>query len=309
MSNVLAMFPGQGSQHVGMSKDLLEQFPAAKQVFEEASDSINTNILKLCAEGPESDLTLTANTQPCILTVSTATWRILKSETDLNPVAFAGHSLGEYSALVASEKLDFSRACYLVRRRGESMQKAVPAGVGAMAAVLNVEAKTLNSLCEKISTKEHSVQIANYNSTKQLVVAGHKPAVDLLCKKLEADKIRCVVLPVSAPFHSKLMSKAKKDMTPLLQETKIKSNNQTIIANLTGNTVTTEYDFSYLAKQIDHPVLWTQTMDRAIELECDTYVEIGPGRVLFGLAKRAVPKDSALITTTDIKKAISSLNA
>ncbi len=309
MTKILAMFPGQGSQHVGMGKDLVEHFPASKQVFEEASDSTKIDILKLCHDGPESELMLTANTQPCILTVSVAIWRVLKAETDIKPIAFAGHSLGEFSALVASEKLDFSRACFLVRKRGEAMQEAVPAGIGGMAAILNLDAEILENLCEDISSSEQSVQIANYNSKQQLVVAGHQTAIEQLCTKLSADKVRYVQLPVSAPFHSSLMGKAREAMTPLLEETVINKNQHKIIANLTGASIAEDYDYSYLTKQIDHPVLWTQTMACSQELGCDSYIETGPGKVLFGLARRAVPKGTRLHTTVDIKKTISDLNS
>ena len=157
MARVLAMFPGQGSQYVGMGKKLLEEFPYAKRIFEEAEESAKIKIRKLCFDGPDSELLLTANTQPCILTVSIGVWQVLKEEVGLAPSLFAGHSLGEYSALVASEKMSLTDASFLVRQRGEAMQKAVPVGVGAMAAVLKYEGEKLEVLCKKLSREHLSV--------------------------------------------------------------------------------------------------------------------------------------------------------
>lgn len=301
------MFPGQGSQFVGMGKDLVDQFPAVKPVFEQASDAIKVDVKKLCFDGPESDLTLTANTQPCILTVSIAVWRVLKNETGFNPYLFAGHSLGEYSAAVASEKVDFERAVYLVRRRGEAMQEAVPAGVGAMSAVMNFDAAKLIAVCEKASSTEMSVEVVNFNSPQQLVIAGHKPAVLAVNQQLEKDGVRVVELPVSAPFHSRLMTKAREAMTPLLEDTQFSENDHDIIANLTGE-VAKDYGPAYLIKQIDSPVKWTQTLETALGSGCDTFIEIGPGRVLFGLARRSLPREAKLLNTSDLVKAIKDIN-
>lgn len=299
----LAMFPGQGSQFVGMGKSLLDDFPSIKTVFEEAEDTIHIPVKKLCFEGPDEDLKLTANTQPCILTVSVAFWRVFKQETACEPLLFAGHSLGEYSALVASEKLDFSRAVYLVRSRGEAMQKAVPQGIGAMAAVMGVGVEPLETLCKSLSKPNHIVELVNYNSPQQLVVAGHKQAVDVLIKELEKDKIRSVLLPVSAPFHSSLMRPARESMTPLLNTTSLKSNDTRFIPNITG-TVTHPYDVSYLIRQIDGPVYWMQSLQAATQYGCDSFIEVGPGKVLFGLARRAVSKDIKMHHTEDLKKTI-----
>jgi [acyl-carrier-protein] S-malonyltransferase len=307
-TNLLCMFPGQGSQFVGMGKDLLEQFPAQKATFEEAEDATKVGLRRLCLEGPESDLTLTANTQPCILTVSTAIWRVLQKECEVKPDLFAGHSLGEYSALVAAGRLDLTTAARLVRKRGEAMQEAVPVGVGAMAAVLNHPAEELEKLCKELSKPDDFVAIANYNSAAQLVVAGHKKAVDELCKKLETLSVRFVVLQVSAPFHSKLMKKAREVMAPLLKDANFHSKNTKMIANLTGK-VESGYNADFLIEQIDNPVRWTQTMETAVAAECKTYLEVGPGKVLYGLARRAVPKESKLIDTTDIRKAIQALTS
>ncbi len=306
MSAILAMFPGQGSQYVGMGKILLEQFPAAAEVFARAEEATSIPVRRLCLEGPEDELRLTANTQPCILTVSTALWTVLKQETGLEPAAYAGHSLGEYSALVAAGRLTFERAAYLVRRRGEAMQDAVPAGIGAMAAVMNMEPGELDALCHSISKPDSVVQTVNYNSPQQLVIAGHKSAVDQLCAALDGRGVRYVILQVSAPFHSSLMTKARDTMAPLLHDTVFTSNASRVIANLTGN-VEGNFGPDLLIQQIDHPVLWTKAMDTAVALGCTAYVEIGPGKVLMGLARRCLPRTAKIITTEDIGAAIEEL--
>lgn len=304
------MFPGQGSQYVGMGKVVLENFPACKAVFEEAEDATKINIRKLCFDGPEDQLTLTANTQPCILTVSVATWQILKQETGLTPTFYAGHSLGEYSANVAAEKLSLYNAAFLVRKRGEAMQEAVPQGVGAMAAVLKCPESRLETECKTVSQNGKSVQVVNYNTEEQLVIAGHKVAVETVCKTLQAEQIRCVPLPVSAPFHSTLMEPARRKMEILLNATEFNQNPNKIIANLTGK-VEINYNREHLIKQVDNPVYWTQSVKTAVEKDVKTFIEIGPGKVLFGLLRRSLPRgEHKLITTdSDVKAAIEALQA
>ena len=306
MTKRLAMFPGQGSQFVGMGRDLLNEFPYAKLAFEEAEDAAKVQIRKLCLDGPEDELKMTANTQPCILTLSVATWRVLKQEVGLEPDAFAGHSLGEYSAVVAAGKLELGRAAFLVRKRGEAMQHAVPAGIGAMAAVMNVPAEDLKTRCEKVSKPGSLVEVVNFNSPQQLVVAGHKTAVDALCHQLEIDGQRFVGLPVSAPFHSSLMKPARDAMTPLLNETKFAKTRTKIIANLTGKYADA-YGSQFLIEQINSAVLWTQTLETAHQAGLETYVEIGPGKVLFGLARKTQPKGPKLLHTEDVKQTIRDL--
>jgi [acyl-carrier-protein] S-malonyltransferase len=310
-SSMLAMFPGQGSQFVGMGRDLLDNFPAAKTTFEEAEDASRLSIRKLCLEGPEDELKLTANTQPCILTMSVAVWRVVVAETGLTPALFAGHSLGEYSALVAAGKMSLARAAWLVRRRGEAMQAAVPAGVGAMAAVMllgDTTAATIESHCKKVSTAKSVVEVVNYNSPQQVVVAGHKTAVDTLCALLETEKIRFVMLPVSAPFHSSLMAPARDAMKAPLEETQIADTATSVIANYTGR-IEPHYSTELLIKQINGPVLWTQSLQAASNAGCSVFFEFGPGKVLFGLARRSLPKDAKLFHSEDIKKAISDVQA
>jgi [acyl-carrier-protein] S-malonyltransferase len=308
MAKTLAMFPGQGSQYVGMGRDLLNEFPTVKTVFEEAEDAARISIRKLCLDGPEDELKLTANTQPCILTVSVAVWRVLEGETGFKPDLFAGHSLGEYSAVVAAGKMPLGRAAFLVRKRGEAMQEAVPPGVGAMAAVMNLSGDELKARCAKHSQGGKVVEVVNFNSPQQLVVAGHKTAVDALCSALEADGVRFVQLPVSAPFHSSLMKPAREAMEPLLNGTEFAKTGTKVIANLTGK-VEEDYGARHLIEQINSAVLWTQSLETASEQGVDTYVEVGPGRVLFGLARRSVPKGAKLLHTEEIKKAIEDVKA
>lgn len=305
-ATTLAMFPGQGSQYVGMGRQLLSEFPESRISFEEAEDATGINIRKLCLDGPEDELKLTANTQPCILTVSAAMWRVLEREAGFHADWFAGHSLGEYSALVASGKLALNRAAFLVRRRGEAMQAAVPAGTGAMAAIMGVTPETLLSRAEKASRPGSVVEVVNFNSPQQLVIAGHKAAVEDLVKALETEKARCVMLPVSAPFHSSLMTKAREAMEPLLRDTPLCNSKEKVIANRTGK-VESPYQIQHLIGQIDHSVLWTQTLETAVAAGCVDFVEIGPGKVLNGLAKRQIPKDARLTHTDDIRAAVTSL--
>lgn len=298
MSAILAMFPGQGSQYVGMGKELLQDFPYVKEVFEEAEDACQASIRKLCFDGPESDLTLTFNTQPCILTVSYATWTVLVKELGLQAELFAGHSLGEYSAVVAAGKLCFADAVSLVRRRGAAMQEAVPAGRGAMAAVLKMPAVDLEAACKQVSDETSLVEVVNYNSPQQLVVAGHKAAVNRLADLLKSKKIRCVILPVSAPFHSRLMKPAREAMTAVLEASQFLKTGSKVITNLQAEAVQ-DYQASYLIEQIDSPVRWTQSMGLAQEMGTRLFCEIGPGQVLTGLLRRSQVQDDAIFVNTE----------
>jgi [acyl-carrier-protein] S-malonyltransferase len=303
MSDVktIAMFPGQGSQYVGMAKQLLDEFPYTAQIFEEAEDSAKAPIRKLCLEGPEDQLKLTANTQPCIVATSVATWKVMINEKGFKADIFAGHSLGEYSALVAAGRIEFSRAISLVRARGLAMQKAVPEGKGAMTAVLSLEATKLETLCKEISRPADAVEVVNYNSPQQLVVAGTVTAVKRLEEKLTADGVKFVSLPVSAPFHSSMMKPAREEMKPLLQDTKFANNGTKIIPNLTAE-ITDQYGSDFLIQQIDSPVKWTQTIEKAQYAGMNSFVEVGPGKVLWGLARRILPKGEFKLAQTDLVK-------
>jgi [acyl-carrier-protein] S-malonyltransferase len=297
-TKTLAMFPGQGSQYVGMAKLLLDEFPYTKEIYEEAEDAAKAPIKKLCLEGPEDQLKLTANTQPCIVATSVATWKVITNEKGFIADMFAGHSLGEYSALVASGRLSFARAISLVRARGLAMQKAVPEGIGAMTAVLSLEAAKLEELCKKSTKPGEPVEVVNYNSPQQLVVAGAATAVKRLEDTLTAESVKFVSLPVSAPFHSSMMKPARDEMTPLLNDTQYVNNATKIIPNLTA-TITDTYGSDFLIQQIDSPVKWTQTMEMALHAGMNTYVEVGPGKVLWGLARRILPKGEFKLQHTD----------
>ena len=305
MASILTMFPGQGSQYVGMGKELCDKFDVARKTFSEADEVLGFRLSDLCFTGPEQDLRLTANQQPAILTTSIATWRVLRSEADLRPTLFAGHSLGEYSALVATGKLEFSSAVNLVRMRGQAMQKAVPEGTGAMAAVIGMDPHSLIEKCEAVDVNLGKVEVVNFNSPQQQIVSGHKEAVEALAEALAGQKIRCSTLPVSAPFHSSLMAPARDDMTPKLEETPLDSTEHRVIANLTGK-LAHPYAVDNLIRQIDSPVHWTDTLTTAVDEGCDSFFEIGPGKVLFGLARKTIPRGLKIIHSDAIEKAIAS---
>lgn len=308
MSRVFAAFPGQGSQSVGMAKQALEQFPYTKIVFEKAEDSCKVLLQKLCCDGDLESLTLTSNQQPAILTTSIAFFEILKQETALQPTFFAGHSVGEYSALVASQALDLSDAAHLVRQRGLFMQEAVPVGEGAMAAVLRYPEEQLIAFCKAISTTYEFVTVANYNSKDQLIVSGHTSKVEEAMQKLKAQRVIVKKLPVSAPFHSPLMHKAREQMTPLLQTVQLASQTAPVYSNITGQPQS-KYSMESLIQQIDQPVLWTQTINHTAEQEVDIHLEIGPGRVLTGLAKKSLPPSTKLLNCIDMVATIKELNS
>jgi [acyl-carrier-protein] S-malonyltransferase len=207
MKPIAFIFPGQGSQYVGMGKELYENFSVAKKIFEEADDTLHLSISELCFNGPEEALKLTENTQPALLTTSIATLKVLQAEKGLIPQFTAGHSLGEYSALVGSGALTFAEAVKIVRLRGKFMQEAVPVGEGAMAAVLGMEREQVEKICEEVSSGE-VLTPANFNCPGQIVIAGHAKAVERAIERVKKDGKKAVLLPVSAPFHSPLMKPA-----------------------------------------------------------------------------------------------------
>jgi [acyl-carrier-protein] S-malonyltransferase len=297
-TKTIAMFPGQGSQYVGMAKILLDEFPYTNEIFEEAADFSKAPIRKLCLEGPDDQLKLTANTQPCIVATSVATWRVMTNEKGFTADVFAGHSLGEYSALVAAGRLKFSQAISLVRARGQAMQKAVPEGAGAMTAVLSMDASRLEDFCTKASKPGQSVEVVNYNSPAQLVVAGASEAVKRLEEALTAEAVKFVSLPVSAPFHSSMMKPAREEMTPMLRQTDFVNNGTRIIPNFTAES-TDQYGADFLIQQIDSPVKWCQTIEKVQFSGINQYVEVGPGKVLWGLARRILPKGEFKLSHTD----------
>lgn len=285
------VFPGQGSQKPGMGAAWAETFAEAKDVFDEADRVLGLPLSRLCFEGPEDQLNLTANTQPALLTVSTAIHRVL-CRAGLAPVAMAGHSLGEWSALVAAGALAFEDALKLVRRRGELMQQAVPPGEGAMAAVMTLDAPAVEAIAEQAARDTGRVcTVANYNSPLQSVLAGHREAVARAMEAATAAGARKVTeLPVSAPFHSPLMAPAREAMAEILKDVRFDDPTVPVVTNVDVKPVTTGADAKdALIRQIDSPVRWTETIQYlAGELGVDDLVEVGPGKVLSGLARRTV---------------------
>lgn len=281
------LFPGQGSQHAGMGKDLAENFPLARQVFEEANDALGIDLAALCFNGPEEDLKLTANTQPAILTTSVAALRVLQNETGIVPHYAAGHSLGEYSALVCAGALDFADAVRIVRQRGTFMQEAVPVGTGAMAAILGLDTETLDGVC-KAAAQGQVVSPANFNSAGQVVIAGHVEAVDRAIELAKENGAkRALPLPVSAPFHCSLMVRAGERLAQVLAGIKVGDMSVPVVTNVEA---TPNRDVSrvcqLLVDQVSAPVRWEESISCMVNLGVDRYIEIGPGKVLAGLVKR-----------------------
>ncbi len=281
------VFPGQGSQYVGMGKDLCEQFPVAKQVFAEAEEALGFSLSQLCFFGPESELRLTENTQPAILTMSIAVLRVLGSETGWHPVYVAGHSLGEYSALVCVGALAFKDAVEVVRQRGRLMQQAVPAGAGAMAVVMGLDSETVRVLCEEASQGD-VLSPANYNGGGQVVIAGSKAAV-LRAKSLAQARgaKRVLDLPVSAPFHCPLMRPAAVGLEQVLREVTVHPFSIGVVTNVDADVnLDASRVRSLLTEQAVSPVRWEETVQRLEQLGVSRVLEIGPGKVLRGLVKR-----------------------
>jgi len=290
-SDFVFVFPGQGSQFVGMGKDLCDQFGVAKQVFAEAEDALGFPLTKLCFSGPETDLQLTENTQPAILTMSIAALRVLEAETDLRPAYVAGHSLGEYSALVAVGALAFRDAVRLVRERGRFMQQAVPAGQGAMAVILGLEMSAVQALCAEASQQE-IVAPANYNGGGQVVIAGSKTAViRAVTLAKERGAKRALDLPVSAPFHCELMRPAADGLKQVLENISVEPFTVPIVTNVEADINRDCHRVKQLlVEQAVRPVRWEESVKKICELGCQRALEIGPGKVLKGLIKRIAPK-------------------
>lgn len=293
------IFPGQGAQYPGMGKDLAENFNVAKRVFEEANDALGFDLTGLCFNGPEEDLKLTMNTQPAILTMSVAALRVVESETGLRPSFAAGHSLGEYSALVCSGTIDFADAVKTVRLRGTFMQEAVPVGIGAMAAILSVEADALVEICAEAALGE-VVAPANYNSPGQIVIAGHATAVNRAIEIAKGKGYRkAMLLPVSAPFHCSLMQPAADRLETVLAGLSYKKMSLPVVSNveaLANDDCSRVREL--LVAQVCAPVLWEQSVHMMIQSGVKRFVEIGPGKVLSGLVKR-ISKDVQLVNVED----------
>jgi [acyl-carrier-protein] S-malonyltransferase len=281
------VFPGQGSQSPGMGKDLAEKFPVARQVFEEADDALGFAISPLCFEGPIEELQLTENTQPAILTVSVAVFRVL-SEAGISAPAFvAGHSLGEYSALVAAGVLDLSDAVRTVRARGRYMQEAVPVGTGAMAAVIGGELSAVERICAEVRANGQVCSVANFNSPNQAVIAGNTEAVDRAVELLKEIAKRVIKLKVSAPFHCALMKPAQDRLAEDLERLEFNNPAMPVVTNVDARPTTAPHELrDALVRQVSSPVRWVESMQLLIEQGVDTFVEAGPGKVLSGLMRQ-----------------------
>jgi len=280
------LFPGQGSQFVGMGQDLYEREDLARQRFEEANCILGFNLAELCFKGPVEALQLTANTQPAILVHSVIAHDILR-QRGITPIAMAGHSLGEYAALVAAGCLPFADAVRLVHLRGRFMQEAVPVGVGAMGAILGLEQMQVELACME-AIDEGVVQPANYNCPGQIVISGHATAVrKAMARCLEQGAMKVMELPVSAPFHSALMEPAAERLAPELQQVTYGDLQVPVISNVEARAISTKARVArLLVEQVTAPVRWHESMETAIKLGVDTVVEVGPGKVLSALMRR-----------------------
>jgi [acyl-carrier-protein] S-malonyltransferase len=300
MGKVAFVFPGQASQYAGMGKELAGNYPVARAVFDEADQALGFAISKICFEGTEDDLKLTANTQPAILTCSVATLRVL-AEKGLAPDFVAGHSLGEYSALVASGSLKFADAVRLVRKRGTYMQEAVPQGVGAMAAIMGLSPADVVEACKRAAENEVCAP-ANLNSPEQTVISGHAGAVKRgveIASQLGAK--RAVILAVSAPFHSALMMPAQLKLEADLKQTEFGLLRVPLVTNVDADTIETGDEArEALVRQVTAPVRWLESVRLLIDEGVNTFVEVGPGRVLTGLL-RQIERSVAALNVEDEK--------
>ena len=286
---VAYIFPGQGSQFAGMGRELAEQFPAAREVFAEADDALGFSLSQLCFEGPAEALQLTENTQPAILTVSIAALRALEAENLPAPAFVAGHSLGEYSALVAAGALSLSAAVRAVRARGRYMQEAVPVGAGAMAAILGADASTIEDACREAAQGE-VCSPANINSPKQIVIAGNVSAVERAMEILkERGAKRTVKLPVSAPFHCALMRPAQDRLSADLDEIEFADLRVPLVTNADAQPIRKGTDArASLVRQVSSPVRWRESIELLAREGVETFVEIGPDKVLSGLVRQTL---------------------
>ncbi len=294
------VFPGQGAQFAGMGKDLSDNFSVAREVFEEANDAVGFNLASLCFNGPEEDLKLTTNTQPAILTVSIAALRVLQQETGLQPAYAAGHSLGEFSALVCAGTLAFADAVRTVRQRGAFMQEAVPVGVGSMAAMMGLENEALEAICAEAAQGE-VVAPANFNSPGQIVIAGHATAVDRAIELAKAAGAkRALPLPVSAPFHCSLMKPAGDRLGGILTEVSFAPLQFPVVTNVEAlPNADSARVMQLLVQQVYSPVRWSESVEKMSQLGVDRFIEVGPGKVLSGLIKR-IAKGATIQNVEDV---------
>ena len=303
------VFPGQGSQSVGMGKDLCENFTEARDAFAEASDALGYDMQALCFNGPKEELDKTFRTQPSILTASIAAFRVLTAK-GISPAAVAGHSLGEYSAITAAGVLSLRDAAKLTEQRGTFMQEAVPEGKGLMAAILGLERKTLDDIC--LSVGSGYVAAANYNCPGQIVIAGEKQAVeDAMKLAKETGAKRALALAVSAPSHCRLMAPASERLAKLLGTIELKAPAVPVMNNADAHFLdTVEGIKTSLVKQLNSPLLWEDSIKNMAASCIDTFIEVGPGKVLSGLIKRIVPEAQILNVedTESVNKTLELIN-
>ena len=295
------IFPGQGSQIVGMGKEFFEKFNSVKELFQKADDVLNLSLSKIILEGPKEDLNLTANTQPAIFLISYSIFSIMKKEFNLDlhkAKYFAGHSLGEYSALSSAGYLDFSDTIKLLRLRGDAMQNAVPKGEGGMLAVLGSTVEKIEKILDDNKNK-FFVEIANDNSDGQIVLSGKTIDLESLTETLKLNSIKSIKLPVSAPFHCKLMRKATDIMKFELEKIKFKDAENILISNVTAKEIPNKEDLkNLLITQIENRVRWRESVNYMIKNGVNQFIEIGPGKVLSGLVKR-INNDVKINTIND----------
>ncbi len=303
------LFPGQGSQIIGMGSEFYNNFQIVKEIFNKADDTLNYKISKIILDGPDEQLNLTQNTQPAILTVSFSIFSVLKKEFNFDFSStkyFAGHSLGEYSALVSSESIEFKDALFLLYERGKSMQEAVPVGEGSMIAVLGLKLDELNNYIKDINTKG-VCEIANDNAEGQIIVSGDKDSINLLKKKLKENNKKAIQLNVSAPFHCSLMNSAAEKMRDKINSINFKKPNISLISNVTSKPEENPENIkNLLIKQISSTVRWRESIIHMSNENVNNFIEIGPGKVLTGMVKRTIKDINcfSINSIDDMKKTI-----
>ena len=303
------IFPGQGSQMVGMGKDFYEKYDLVKKLFREADDVLGLNLSKIILEGPKDELDLTINTQPAIFLISYSIFKVITEEFNINlhqAKYFAGHSLGEYSALSSAGYLNFSKTIKLLRTRGDSMQNAVPKGEGGMVAVLGSTIEIIEKILKE-NEKNFFSQIANDNSDGQIVISGKNVDLDKLIEVLKINNIKNIKLPVSAPFHCKLMNKATEIMRREINNVDFEEPKNSLISNVTANEISNKMELKkLLIDQIENRVRWRESVKNMIENGVNHFIEIGPGKVLSGLVKRI--NKAVKIDTINNENDINNLN-
>jgi len=304
------LFPGQGSQIVGMGHEFYKNFKIVKEIFNQADDKLNFPISKLILEGPENELQLTKNTQPAILIVGYSIFQILKNEFNFDLSVFkyfAGHSLGEYTALVCSQSLNLNDALYLVHERGKAMQEAVPVGIGSMLAVLGMKIDEINELLKKKNDNKSICEIANDNANGQVILSGNKESIQLLQNTLKENKIKSIPLKVSAPFHCSLMKTAAESMKKKIFNTKFNKPLIQVINNVSAKSESNPDSIKkLLVEQIYSTVRWRESLMNMSELGAKNFVEIGPGKALSGMVKRTLKEANcfSINSIADIKNFI-----